>query len=329
MALAKANSGHSHGDQLKEVLEACDAAARSGQAIFPISDSIYFEVSKIGTYRQRRALREVIERISGFMVVSSRSVVSVHEIETMLDTLVGPSSDPINGMNYIDWGVMRAFGLHGGMIIRDRETGADMTEEARANHPGGPAEFDRIVWEGQFSLSRSVLDGPTPGQEEAEMRASGWNPRAAFKVAERRAQQEIEQVARFDADPAWRRGRIRDVVAAREVIIEVNEHLWKGLKDRGVQLEEAFPSPDETLRIWDSMPSFDVAVTLKTEYHRDPNHIWKTNDITDIDALGSTLPYCDVVLTDKAAASHAVRTGLAERLGTVVHSRTSDLTRYL
>lgn len=324
VSLSKANAGHAGGNAFKDVLASCEEAASSGAAIFPIADSIYFEVSKIGTYRQRRDLREVIERLSGFLVVTSRSVVSAHEIETMLDVRIGPSKYPINEMNYIDWGVMRAFGMNGALVVRDRKTGADVTAEARAKHPDGAEAFDRIIWEGQLGLNRSVLDGPTP-EEEPEMRATGWNPRAAFAVAERRAQQEIEQVARFDADPAWRRGRIRDVVAAREVIIEINEHLWKGLNDRGVELEAAFPDPDETPRVWNSMPSFDVAVTLKTEYHRDANHKWKPNDITDIDALGSTLPYCDIVVTDKAIASHANRTGLAERLGTVVLARLGDL----
>ena len=325
VALAKAQAGHKGGDEHKGVLAACDAAASSGAAIFPISDSIYFEVSKIGTYRQRRDLREVIERLSGFMVVTSRSVVSVHEIETMLDARIGPSNDPINEMTYIDWGVMRAFGMNGAIVIRDRETGADVTKEVRARHPGGPDVFDRMLWENQLGLNRSVLDGPTPDEEPA-MRASGWNPRAAFEVAERRAQQEIEQVARFNEDPAWRRGRIRDVVAARELLIEVNSHLWKGLNDRGMTtLERAFPNPEETARTWDSLPSFDVAVTIKTQYHQDPGHVWKPNDITDIDALGSTLPYCDIVVTDKAVAAHAKRTGLAERLGTDVLARLSDL----
>ena len=325
VALAKAQAGHKGGDEHKGVLAACDAAASSGAAIFPISDSIYFEVSKIGTYRQRRDLREVIERLSGFMVVTSRSVVSVHEIETMLDARIGPSNDPINEMTYIDWGVMRAFGMNGAIVIRDRETGADVTKEVRARHPDGPDVFDRMLWENQLGLNRSVLDGPTPDEEPA-MRASGWNPRAAFEVAERRAQQEIEQVARFNEDPAWRRGRIRDVVAARELLIEVNSHLWKGLNDRGMTtLERAFPNPEETARTWDSLPSFDVAVTIKTQYHQDPGHVWKPNDITDIDALGSTLPYCDIVVTDKAVAAHAKRTGLAERLGTDVLARLSDL----
>jgi hypothetical protein len=58
-------------------------------------------------------------------------------------------------------------------------------------------------------------------------------------------------------------------------------------------------------------------------------HRWTPNDIHDIDALGSTMPYCDVVVTDKAVASHANRTGLAERLGTVVLPRLSDVLSHL
>jgi len=80
---------------------------------------------------------------------------------------------------------------------------------------------------------------------------------------------------------------------------------------------------------FDSMPSFDVAVTLKTSLHKNPKHQWKTNDISDIDALGSTLPYCDVVVTDAAMASHVLSTGLADRLNTRVLSRLSELPGHL
>lgn len=73
----------------------------------------------------------------------------------------------------------------------------------------------------------------------------------------------------------------------------------------------------------------DEPVTLKTEYHRGSTHRWTTNDIHDIDALGSTLPYCDIVVTDRAIASHAKRTGLTERLETVALARLADLARHL
>jgi hypothetical protein len=231
-------------------------------------------------------------------------------------------------MSYVDWGVARAFGMDGGLVIRDRETGEDVTEQVRAAHPGGPEEFDRVVHESQVGLNRSVLDGPSP-EEEPRLRELGWDPSGGFEIANRRARQEIDQVARFDANPSWRRGGIREVVATREVAIEINAQLYPGIADRGIDLEEAFPEPETAHAAFGSMPSFDVAVSMKTEYHRDPRHRWTPNDIHDIDALGSTIPYCDIVATDKASASHAVRTGLAERLGTTVVAQTADLPRHL
>ena len=81
--------------------------------------------------------------------------------------------------------------------------------------------------------------------------------------------------------------------------------------------------------ITDKMPTFDVAVTLKTSYHRNPNHRWTRNDIFDIDAMSTVLPYCDVVVTDKAIASHLNQTKLANRLDTKVLSSLDDLAEQL
>ena len=77
------------------------------------------------------------------------------------------------------------------------------------------------------------------------------------------------------------------------------------------------------------MPTFDVAVTLKTSYHQNPNHPWTRNDMFDIDVLSTVLPYCDVVVTDKAMRSHVDRTGLANRLDIDVLSNLDDLVEML
>lgn len=143
----------------------------------------------------------------------------MHEIEAVLDALVGPSARPINTMPYLDWGVARAFGIVGGFRVRNAD-GEDVTAEARAAWKDGPDAFDKIFAQAEFDLQRRSLEGPTP-EEEPHMRSLGWNPRSAMAVADTRAAQELEQVARFDADPRCRRGRIRDVVAAREVLIEI------------------------------------------------------------------------------------------------------------
>jgi hypothetical protein len=328
IALAKAMTGHRDGEAQKEVLTYCLGALDRGEAVFPISDSIYTEISKNGSHRQRRHLLEVIEPMSRFMVVMCRSIVSAHEIEAMLDRIAGPSPNPIISMDYIDWGVARAFGIVGGFKVRSTSSGEDITAAVRSAHADGPAAFDSLFSNAELELNRKVIAGPAP-DEEPELRKRGWNPASTFEIAGRRAAQEIEQVSRFDQDPRWRQGRIRDVVAAREVEIEIYDALSRGLSLRGTTLAATFPGIDDTRRAFDSMPSFDVAVTLKTAYHRDPLHRWTPNDIHDIDAMGSTVPYCDIVVTDKAVASHANQTKLAERLGTIVVSQLSDLLQHL
>ena len=325
IALAKANAGHRDGQPFADALAACIEAVGGRIAVFPISDTIYMEVSKIGPHRQRRDLREVIERVSRYMVVTSRVVVAEHEVEALLDRFIGPSPSPINTMDYLDWGVARAFGIVGAFRIRSSATGWDITDEVRSSHPLGAQEFDRRLAAAELGLNRSVLEGPASEQVAESLRQDGWNPSAGHEVAERRAQQEQEQVARFNADPPYRRLRARDVVAAREVAIEINEILWRGLNARGTDLEHAFTDPDAAREALSTMPSFDVSVTLKTSYHQDPGHRWTANDIHDIDAVSSTMPYCDVVVTDRAVASHSKRTGLTERLETAVLARLSDL----
>jgi hypothetical protein len=66
------------------------------------------------------------------------------------------------------------------------------------------------------------------------------------------------------------------------------------------------------------MPSGDVAVTLRTEYHRDATFKWKRNHVFDIDALSVAVPYCDIVATDKQAVDALTRVKITERTGTLV-----------
>lgn len=103
--------------------------------------------------------------------------------------------------------------------------------------------------------------------------------------------------------------------------------LYEGLADRTASLDDALDENDikKTRRFFNSMPSFDVSVSMKTAYHRNPAHGWKPNHIHDIDALASTVPYCDIVVTDKEAASHLIQTGVAGRFQTTVLSRVEDL----
>lgn len=328
IALAKALSGHHDGKKDIDLLDFCLRAMKEEIAIFPISLSIYVEILKIKDYQRRCDLRKTIELLSGFKVVTPRFVVATHEIEALLDHIIGPNPEPINTMDYLDWGIFRALGMDGSVRVTSAD-GRDVTEEVRQSNTYGPQVFDEIVSETILELNRKAIVGPSP-DEDSEYREQGYSPRNILEPYEREAENEVEFVHRLNDDPKWRRGRLRDAVSAREVLIQINSILKRGCDARGIgSLQSLFPPVTDTRRVFDAMPSFDASVTLKTSLHKNSRHSWTSNDVHDLHALALTLPYCDIVITDRAMASQAVQTRLASRFNTIVLSHLSDLCQHL
>ena len=329
IALSKAHSGHSDGKHSVPILDACLRAVNLGIAVFPLSEYIYSEISKIKNHRQRRDLRKVIDQVCQYKVLASLTDVERHEIEAVLDLVVGPNPVPLDSLNYLGWGVNEAFGRAGDVRLKLPD-GEDVTDQIRDAHPIGPEAFDAVILGAQIGLNRKVIEGPT-AQDEPEMRADGWNPESVVHVYERQTSEEIAQVRRFDDDPRWRRGRIRDVIITRELIFGIGDTLIDSFENRGTTAWDRFwVSDGDDLRSYvNAMPSLDVIVTLKTSLHRNPNHQWKNNDIFDIWTLALTIPYCDIVVTDSSMHSHVTRNNLDARYDTIVISSLSDLLEHI
>ena len=86
---------------------------------------------------------------------------------------------------------------------------------------------------------------------------------------------------------------------------------------------------DASRQIVAGMPHVQVAISMKTCYHRNPAHRWTTNDLVDIDALSVAYAYCDAVLTDKAARSALAHSTELRRIGTYLPRRPADLGLWL
>jgi hypothetical protein len=182
--------------------------------------------------------------------------------------------------------------------------------------------------EAELGLERSVLAGPADDEVE-QLRAYGWNPEASRQIAENRAAEERAQVARLNADPKWRRGRLRDVVMARELIIELFDALKEALEARGCDFSDVWTDREAARQIPSAMPSTDVAVTLKTAAHKNPDKGWLPNDIYDIDALSVALPYCDIVVTEKHSHHVLQAARVPGRMDTVLLCRLGELPKHL
>lgn len=326
--LSKANSDHPDGSQYREVLDACKRAVKTGLALFPISDSTYIEILKIRNHRQRCDLRKVIEEVCRFMVVTPLYHIVVHEIEALLDDIVGSNPRPVHSIDYVSWGAQKAFFPDDGLNYLDIANEGHDTILKKINsiniHDLHPIIITELI-----NFNRQLIEGPS-ASEESNLPSKGWNPAPILRQYSQRAFEELEQIKRLNIEPRWRIDRIRDVVSARELAFEINSILRTSCDDRGVEtLADIFPSVEIARSSMDSIPSFDVRVTLKSSLHRNKHHRWKNNDIHDIDALSSTIPYCDVVATDKSMASHIIRNGLDRRLNTVIISQIVELEQYL
>ena len=195
-------------------------------------------------------------------------------------------------------------------------SGDDVTADFRQRF--GADKFDAIVLAGLLELERSALRGPKDEAELQKLRSLGYNPQGALEGAKSRAVEEHAQRLRLDGGGPWRRERLPDVVIARELWIEFQSMAPTALQQRGVSLEDILTSPKAGIAFMRSMPSTDVAVTLKTAWHRNRDKPWSANDIYDVDAMALAVPYCDIVVTEKACHHALVSAGMDKRMNTVL-----------
>ncbi|MCA0146666.1 hypothetical protein [Blastococcus sp. LR1] len=317
--LARVAKGLSTPAGYPELLLAARRAVLRGTALFPLSATHYMEMSGIADPAQRRDVASVMEELSGFRVLLGRPSIMRLEIEAALDRIQGLSS-PVDTLALLGRSVGWAYGRRGG--LRMGYDGRDVT-----------SEFEQQPWYQEMlrAFERRMLEGLSDA-EDASLRLtnSDYQPEFVQQFSEQRARQEREQAARLDAAPRWRRGRLRDVISARELALEWAEALNEAVAQRGMSLDDLFGTDREAIRAFaDGMPSNSVVISIKTAYHRNDQHNWTANDIHDIDALAVAVPYCDAVLTDKAARNAVVSTKVDRQAATFMPRTAGELAEWL
>lgn len=323
ISLAKAAVGHAQGEAFKDVLNTCSSAAMSGNATFVLAGAHYFEVLKVSSPRQRRDIADVMESLTGFKTLVDRMTVMKHELAAALDSVLRLTGREPE-IDLVGHGVCHAFGQpNGGFRIRDRATGDDVTLQVRNRY--GAERFDAYMASALLELERSSLRGPQDETELQKLQTLGYAPKRTLQIARSRADEERAQSLRLEGGGPWRRERLPDVVSARELLIEFQNLAPAAFHERGVGLEDILTSPEAGVAFMRSMPSTDVSMALKTSWHRNRDKPWSANDIYDIDAMALAVPYCDVVVTEKACHHELVSTGMDTRMNTVLLRDLSSL----
>jgi hypothetical protein len=144
-----------------------------------------------------------------------------------------------------------------------------------------------------------------------------------------RAKREVGQAALIDADPNYPMEKLRAVVSAGELLVELNEMVSVRIAEAGKSLKEVLPTAEDALAFTDGMPSTRVAVSMKARYFKNADNQWTTNDVSDIDALSVAVAYCDAVYSDKKAMD-AVKSSPDLRLfGTFIPRKPRQMAAWL
>jgi hypothetical protein len=343
VGLSQAATGHREGHQFLGVLEACRSAAAGG-VLFPISSVTYIEVSKIKDPRQRADLAAVIQELSGFHSLISHALLVTLELDAAVSAALSVPSAMGQDLAYVGRGVGYAFG----QVLTPTFAGDGLDGQVQALiEAHGQGVLDGLI----TGFELYALQGPDD-EEAAELRQTGWDPEAAWKIAVERAGEERAQAGRFEAVRTgvalndeeqlsvdttdrkdWRRGRLRDAIAVRELtkcIWDLFGQVLSWYGQPGVD-ELLGNDRDQSRTFVRQMPSTEVAVELKTIMHRDAARAarWLPNDVLDIDQLAMAVPYCDVIVTEKAARDALVKARLDERCETVLLRRLQDLPAHL
>ncbi len=326
--LARADTGAGGAPKgYPELLNSARSAVRDMRAVFPLSGEHLWELSAIKDPQQRKHLADVMEELSDFNYLLGRTEIAQLEIEAGIRELFD-EVPPLVGLPLVRSTFGWAFGMRGGMMIRDEE-GLDASESVRREM--GEEKYDRFMRLANYTMERRMLEGP--GDDEiALLRAEyGYAPEVARETHLSRLEFELDLSRRLVENPRWRRGRLRDVVSAREI-----SHEWMDVINRVNQQRNReggpvldFSNDDQARRLMAALPHTQVAISIKTRYHRDPGHRWTVNDITDIDAISVAYAYCDAVFTDRAVRAALVNSIELRAVASFLPRTPFELTEWL
>ena len=257
---------------------------------FPLSEAVLQELLGGSTIAQRQVIIEAIEAL-GMSFIQSPDTVWHHEIESALETHIGPDRfyrPPLGPVSY----VTDVFGLLGSATpkLRIDRDGQDVTEDYLRVHPEKAAAVKAAQDELPARVAKSFL---------LEAEKIRWLPLLIDRELVPRFNKAVQT---YQEMPPIVRERFLRRLASTLVLIGVKDPLvlWTACAARGKAIREVLCEGLDLYgnSITNVIPSLDSLVLLTEALIQRGQRITR-NDLQDAQHLAGTLPYADFVMTDK------------------------------
>ena len=343
--LAQARVGHPEGAAHAAALGLLRQAVADGRVVIPLSAAHYDEVRKIKDFDQRNDLALTMAELSGYRTLVNRSVIRRAELVRSLAEQFGVATNPELPV-VVGYGFAYACGQAGGNgYIEGADTASE--EEWADAAPKLIAMLERLIgggWHFDSPIADPVarvtaafnevgqfiqLRGPRPGAEERELRTRyGYKPEEIQDAVKEIVNRHQRIVVELEKRPKDKR-RYEDLLGAYMYVWELINDLVPALDTIGHTFDELVDEGKTAMvAVLERMPTIQTDTALRGGNLRNLERPWQPNDVYDVEHLSVSAAYCDVVVTEKHAATLLNRARIGERYATLITPRIDDLVAY-
>jgi hypothetical protein len=297
--LACASNARPGSERFAPALTAVRAAAKNGSAIFPMSAVHVMETMAPEDEGRRRRTATFMVELSRNLSISPHTVLRPIEILHAIKRLYGlPIANEL-----------RPFVVREGLAAA---LGCEIELHSAGEHR---EDLERIARSAEMSIELLVSAGDREAIREARRQDEAMVAELeARRLAARQAMSE-EMKRRVEIAELFLRG-----VPGGEA------RSWLGTL--GISEENFFSkmvSPEKWDALVEDIPTLNTWLTLMMERDHNPTERVHRNDTKDLGFLAVAIPYCNVVVTERAWASRVRRSGLAQKYETIVCTDVADL----
>lgn len=282
----------------------------------PLTTGHYLELWHRSNQQSREDIGRVMQRLSRFTTLAPIQTVLELEVNAYVGRLAGVDGC-LGSSELLGYGASHAFNSPYGRFRFVESLASDDGSVPEGDTVDPPPEFvnppQGTVWEWvQLVGLPEVLASP------------GVDRTPSHRLGTANAEDELRIREMMAGDPQMK-GRLRDFLIA-DVITSLSETINDVCARAGVSSYALFfdhpehTTPPEAMRAFIAeLPAGDAFVTLREHKHRDATHPWEQHDRVDLQSLATTLPYVDIVITERRWAHLCRASGLARRHHTSVH----------
>ena len=319
-ALAEAAGGHPRSLADPAVLLQLTNLVDQGVIALPLSGLHYMELAEYANDANRAATANVMARLSLFQTTAPPDAILQEEIEQSLHDRFGRPAHPTM---VVKFGVGAGFAFGEPLNLRLDWDSTKQREEWEARTGTTAAS---LLARYQATAEFLLLVGPPRAHTQ---QIPGYDPYAARRQADQELQSLQVMITNLTTETELAH-RPKDAIVARQLMFDMRALLTPSMIRAGFGIDDwPLDDKDDLTAFLVSLPSRKVATELQIYIVRDHTCSWKISDLRDIDALSIAVPYCDVVVTDKAAWAAVTGQHLDTTFNTVVLRRLSDLGVYL